>query len=286
MRRILVATLVLTAAAASAHAQETVLLRIGGQAGSVNHYLSVMETFVRGGQLAAMMPDTTVPFQRMTTYATRTLTAVSGDTLTFQEVVDSAKAEVPGMPQMAAMAPSMAAALQGRTTITRMDDRARIYSQEVTGGMAGMAGAGGQGMGAPGAPGAMGGGGRGTGGAGRMGGSARALFVLPARAVRVGESWADSVQTPGDGGAMTNTVATLTLVRVERNGGSRIAVVSMNGNQVSQTPMGPQNFSFTSELQIDLTGHRLARMAMTLTGTVQSRQGEMPVKIQMTQSLF
>src|SRR5690242_14214451 len=160
MRRTLLAASLLTLAAATGRAQEPILLRINAQPGQANRYQTVMETFMRGGPMAAMMsPDTNLPYTRMTMLSTRTMTRRSGDTLTFSEVVDSVSMEMPAMPQMAQMMGGAAAMMQGRTTTTKMDGRGRVFSAEMSGGaMAGMPGMGGPGGGGPGGgPGGRGG---------------------------------------------------------------------------------------------------------------------------------
>jgi len=274
MRRsaVVIASLLLVAASA-AGAQESITLRISGQPGQTNHYRGVMDTYMRpGGQMASMMSsDTTLPFMRMTTMMTRTLDAVSGDTLTFVEVIDSASMETPAAPQMSGMMGAMASQMRGQTTTQKVSPRYRIYSSEVTGGMAAMAG-----MGGPGGRGGM---------AGSR--SERPFMLLPERPVRVGETWSDTTTTPGS--SPTEGVnayeATFKLERVELAGSSRVAVVSVNGTQVSATPQGPQNFSISGEFHIDLTANRLAMATMTMTGTVQGRQGPTPVRIVVTQNL-
>jgi len=277
MRRTLYAVSLLALAATAAGAQEPVLLRIGGQPGRANRYQTVMETFMRGGPMAAMMnPDTNVPFSRMTMQSTRTLTAVTGDTLNFSEVIDSAAMEMPAMPQMAAMMGGVAGMMKGRTTVTRMDNRGRIFSTEVTGGaMAGMGGG-------PGGPGGRGGRG------GMMGGGNNnrpAPFILPAQPVRPGESWTDSTSFGGNGTDPAVSVrGTFKLERVEQLGGSRVAVVSWNGTMTTTGPMGAQVMNVLGEIHIDLGAQRLASMDMHMSGTVQTPQGEVPMRMHMTQA--
>ena len=283
MRRTLYAASLLTLIAGAARAQEPILLRISGQAGQFNRYQTVMETFIRGGQMAAMMsPDTTLPFSRMRMFSTRTLMSASGDTLNFQEVVDSAAMETPAMPQMAAMMSGAAAQLRGRTTATKMDSRGRVFSTEVTGGMA---------MGGPGGPGGPGGGPGmgGRGGRGGMGGRNNATpFILPAQAVRPGDTWSDSTTVTGNGADQpTVTVqGNFKLDRVDQHPGSQVAVITWTGTMTTTTPQGPQVMNVVGEIDVDMTAHRLAAMKMTMTGSVQTPQGEVPMRIQMTQALM
>lgn len=286
MRRTMFAASLLTIVASAAGAQEPVLLRINGQPGQANHYQTVMETFMRGGQMAAMMnPDTNVPFSRMTMLTTRTLTAKTGDTLNFSEVVDSASMEMPAMPQMAQMMGGMASQMKGQTTITKMDNRGRIFSTEIQGGMAGMAGmGGGQGMGGPGGPGGRGGRGGMMGGGNNRG---PAPFILPAQPVRPGDTWTDSTSTGGDGGNPAVTVkGTFKLDRVEQRGGARVAVVTWTGVITTTGQMGAQVMNAVGEIGIDLSSQRLSSMNMTMSGSVQTPQGEVPMRMHMTQAVM
>jgi hypothetical protein len=265
------ASLLLAVVATAATAQDAVLLRIAGAPGSSNRYQGVMDMFVRGGQMAAMMsPDTTLPMTRISTFNTRTLAAVAGDTLVFSEVVDSVRFEAPAMPQMAAMLGSAANQMRGQITQTRMDARGRVFGFVTMN------------------PNAAAGRGRGMGGGG--GGGQRTMFILPAQAVRVGETWNDSmhVAASSETEPATNLVATFKLERVDNRGGIRVAVVSMNGSMAQAGgPQGDVRFAMTGEFQLDLNNSRLAGVNMTLTGTLNSPQmGEMPVKMQMTQSLM
>jgi hypothetical protein len=232
-----------------------------------------------------MNPDTNVPFSRMTMQSTRTLTAVTGDTLNFSEVVDSAAMEMPAMPQMAAMMGGVAGMMKGRTTVTKMDNRGRIFSAEVTGGaMAGMGGPGGGGMGGPGGgPGGRGGRGGMMGGGGNN--NRPAPFILPAQPVRPGDSWTDS--TSFGGGAMDPAVTvrgTFKLERVEQRGGSRVAVVTWNGTMTTTTPQGAQVMNAVGQIGIDLSAQRLASLDMMMSGTVPTPQGDVPMRMHMTQA--
>jgi hypothetical protein len=261
MRRTLFAASLLTLVAAAARAQEPILLRISGEAGQFNRYQTVVERFIRGGQMAAMMsPDTTLPVSRMKMFSTRTLMGTSGDTLNFQEVVDSASMETPAMPQMAPMMAGAAAQLRGSTTATRMDSRGRVFSTEVTGGMA------------------MGGGGRGG----------PTPFILPAQPVRPGDTWSDSTTVNGNGvDRPTVTVqGNFKLDRVDQHPGSLVAVITWTGTMTTTTPQGSQVMNAVGEIDVDMTARRLAAMSMTMTGTVQTPQGEVLMRVQMSQALM
>lgn len=248
---------------------QEVRLRLGGTQGQFNRYESTMETWIRGGPMAQMMSDTSLPMSRMTTWSTRTLTTVSGDTLTFSEVIDSARSENPAMPQMAAMAGQMAAALRGMTTTMRMSPRGRIYGVQVGGGAA------------PAGPGGPGRGGRGMGG----GGNARPTYGFPERAVRVGESWTDS-SVVDESGVATNTLATYRLERLENRGSTRVAVISMNGTMASRMQQGSSTMSVTGEIKLDVTNSRLAELRLEMNGTMTGPRGDTPMKMVMQQRLI
>ena len=273
MRRpALLASLVLAAVTTAATAQDAVLLRVGGAPGSSNRYSSLMETFIRGGPMASMMSsDTTLPMMRITTVTTRTLTGTSGDTLTFAEVIDSVAMESPAMPQMAAMAGAAIMNMRGQTTTTHMDARGRIYQIEVNNPNADM------------------GAGRGGRMAGMGGGGQRTMFNLPVQPVRVGDTWNDSMNvaasSPTD--PATNLVASYKLERIDNRGGLNVAVVSINGSLAQVNPQGGQSrFAVTGQFQLDLSNRRLAAINMTMVGVVSSQMGDMPMRMQVTQSLM
>ena len=281
MRRSLLTLSALAMAGAAARAQEPVLLRISGTPGQANKYQMVNEMYVLGGQMAMMAPDTTVPFTRTTIYSTRTLLGSAGDTLTFQEVIDSAKMESPAMPQMGAMMGAQIQMMKGQTTTTKMSNRGRVYSSDVSGGMAAMGGpGGGPGMGGPGGRPGMGGPGRRPGGMGGGNRGGRSPLLLPEQPVRPGDTWSDSMNIDASGDQPAQSIrGTFKLERVDNRGGARVAVISWNGVMTTTTPMGQQVMNATSELDLDLTASRLASMTMTMRGSLQSPQGEMPVKM-------
>jgi hypothetical protein len=244
--------------------------------------------------MAMMAADTTLPTFRVHTYTARTLAAVAGDTLTYSEVVDSAQFEAPAMPQMAMMAGQMAGSMRGMTTVTKMDSRGRVLAIEVTPAPGAMGGPMGGVMGGPpmaGGPGGGMGGGRGRGGpmGGMFGGRGqRAFFLLPAQPVRPGDTWTDSMTVADSSGGMAIPPATLRatfrLERLERRGGSQIAVISMNGTLTSASPQGQSTMTMNTagEIQVDLTASRLASLTMESNGTVASPQGEMPMRMRIT----
>lgn len=269
----MIATLIAAAgstAVAQNAAQDPVYLRLGGAVGQTNKYQTQVDVFLRGPMASS---DTTVPSMRTVRYSTRTVNAVSGDTVTLVEVVDSARIESPGMPQMAAMMGNQAAAMRGVTTTTRMDSRGRLLSVETGNTLPGgeappTADPNARGMRMPGR-------------------NQRAIYVLPERAVRPGDTWTDSVITAGAGptDGPTNYLATYKLERVEQRGDFRVAVVSMAGNMVTNSPNGPQTMAVVGEMAYDITGRRLVNMTMNMSGVMPTPRGDMPMKMVFTHAL-
>lgn len=257
---------IMLALATTAQAQDAVLLRVGGQVGQINKYQSVMNTFFTSPQMMQMGADTSQPMLRITSFSTRTMTSIAGDTLVFAELIDSARGESPAMPQMSAMMGGGAAnAMRGQTTTTRMDARGRMFSVETSGG--GQAG------------------GRGGMGGGRQ----RAMYVLPEAPVRVGQSWTDSTSTPAAGDEPARSMmATFRLERVDNRGATRVAVIAMDGNMVQSTPQGgSQRFTIVGQFQVDLTASRLAQLNMTMQGNIpMGRGGDVPARILLESALI
>ena len=154
-----------------------------------------------------------------------------------------------------------------------------------------MGGGGPPGMGGgPGGPGGPGGG-PGRGPRGMMGGGNNrgpSPFILPPQPVRPGDTWTDSMTTGGGDNADQPTMSvqgTFKLDRVDNRGGSRIAVITWSGTMTTSTPRGPQVMNVIGEIAIDLTGHRLSSMDMNMSGTMQSPQGSIPMRVHMTQAV-
>ena len=276
-------------------AQESVLLRIGGTPGQSARYQNVMEMWMRGGPMAGMGGDTSLPFMRRTAFVTRSVVGVSGDTITVNELTDSAHVETPANPQMAPM--MQGAAGIGMQVTSKMNARGAIYSSENTTGMTAQQGAAMGANGPPQGPGGMSGmpgmGGRGgRGGRGGMGGmtrNQRTMFLLPEGPVRVGQSWTDTMIVVGSepGEPSTTFAATYQLQRIDNSGGKRLAVVTVNGVMTMANPNGNASLmNVTGEFQLDTGARRLQTMAMQMNGNIQSPQGEMPVKMQMNQTLM
>ena len=266
MRRQFIVIAILCAAAPlrAQGTQDPVYLRMGGQPGQTNRYQTVVDVFLRGPMAST---DTTMPSMRTSRFSTRTVNAVSGDTVTFVDVVDSARMESPSMPQMSQMMAGQAAAMTGLRVTTKMDARARLLSVEIADHAATpQAGPG-----------------------GRMPGRhQRPMFVLPERPVRAGDSWTDSVVIAGAGPTegTTNFLATYTLQRIEQRGNFRVAVISMAGNMVTNSPGGPQTMTVVGEMAYDITGRRLATMTMMMNGIMPTPRGDVPVKLSFRHELI
>ena len=144
---------------------------------------------------------------------------------------------------------------------------------------------GGPGMGGP------GGGPGGRGGRGGMmgGGNNRGPtpFILPAQPVRPGDTWTDSTSVNGNGTDPAMTVrGTFKLDRVEQRGGARVAVVTWTGTMTTSGPMGAQVMNAIGEIGIDLSSQRLSSMDMKMSGNIQTPQGEVPMRMHMTQAVM
>lgn len=262
--------------------QDPIYLRLGGTPGATNKYISTVDMFFRmGGQMASMMsPDTNLPTMHFTRGLTRHINAVDGDTITYVETVDSIAVESPAMPMMAGMMGPQVAMERGRTTTMRMDTRGRIVSMSITNPTNPDDPA------AGGTPPAGPGGGRGM-GRGMGGNNQRMMFVFPAQAVRPGDTWTDSVIMRGDreGDPATNFLATYRLVSIDTRQGVRTAIIAMNGTMATNGPNGPQILSTGGEIQFDVPGRRVASFLLTATGTVSTPQGDVPMRMRMSQSL-
>lgn len=255
MRRLIGSTLVLlTLGAGAAAAQDAVLLRFSGHPGESTKYRTTVETWIRGGPMASMITDTTLPMQQMTMWQTRTLTAATADTLTWSEVIDSASAAFPAAPAMAQMANQVIATLRGMTTVSKTDRRGRVYSTQVTSGQ--MAGAGGQ--------------------------NSNRFFALPEGPVRPGDTWRDSSTVPFPGGdGATTYVVNFRLDRIDHSGGAQVAVVSITGQVNAESSQASSNMQIDAEVHLDVPMGKVLSLTMDMHGTSHVQAEEMPMRVHM-----
>ncbi len=263
--RVLALSALLFAAAATARAQEPVLLRLGGVIGRPIQSRMVVAMYLRGGPFAAMGADTTVPTMRQLMFATQTLDSVKGDTLSFTAVIDSARAESPAMPSLSAMMESALAAAPKRSTV-RMDSRGRLLALDAPG-VGGFGAA---------AGGPLGGsrGGFGSGGPG---------YALPEQPVRVGDTWSTTTNLTGlPGDAATSGSMQYRLERIEPRGGAGTAVISMSGD-VWMSFAGTQAEMPTSGiLRFDIAAGRVTAMSATVAYLASGPMGDMTGRIELT----
>ncbi len=224
-----------------AEAQEPVLLRLGGPVGRPVRCRIVVNTFTQGIPIGVSVRDSTLPSSRLTLDLTMTLNAISGDTLSFTAAIDSAHGDSPATPELSPMLSAALAGAPGRTTF-RIDSRGAFISEDSASGAAGAST-----RRIPGAAGP------------RKGG-----FVLPIRAVRVGDIWADS--SPQRRPVSTPEIASRRLYRLERiepGGDSGIAVISMAATLTVQLPLGMTDVPSVGIARFDIAAHRVTAFAIT-----------------------
>lgn len=249
-----------------------VLLRMTPPDGQVTHYELTTETFVKGGQFAQMMADSNAPFMRVAAWQTSTVSATGAGEFTMTQVVDSARAEYPAMPQMAQMTPQVGEMMKGTKTVSRMTDRGRVVSVDVTLSpgleqLRAQAAGGGMGMGRS---------------EGRS--NLSSFWLLPPNPVRVGDTWRDSMSVALDSAGPSPTTMSFagayTLTRME----GRTAVIGITGTLTTSggTLASPLAFKVTGEAQLDLDAGRATAVTTDMTGSAPSPMGEVPMEVRMT----
>jgi hypothetical protein len=255
MRRFLTAVLVcacFTGIAATADAQEPILLRLDAPVGRITKYRTQTQSWLQG-----FPTDPTKPSMVKTDVTTESVTEVEGDVRTMSTVLDSDQLDVDDTD-----APLHAKnTLRGQTTVSRIDSRGRVLSSKVTREADAM-------RGQPPA-------------ASHAGGE----FTLPDGPVRIGDTWAATERMsmgPGTGGMHGEVQVTYKLQRVDLAHGARVAVISMNGAIVTWLePVGlrgqlkaipnaaPDMSSVSGELRLDLDASRM----VGLTVNIENRWG-------------
>lgn len=261
-RTLLLAAASTALAAAPARAQE-ITLRLTAPVGQVTHYRTVNQTWM---QFPGMpVGDTTLPATQQTIYTTRTVTGLDGTARVVTTVVDSSKMEAPGMPAMAGMMGGGRDMLRGMSTTQKIDPLGRVLSTDITP--------------PPGIPAQF--------AQNIARGSGRNSPVMPEGAIKPGDTWTDTMATAAPEGrgmpAETKIRIAMRFDRVERQGGARFAVISMNGTIQSDTAgaagEGLINGTMTGEVAVELEAGRIARSTSDLHAVAQSPRGTMPLRI-------
>ena len=263
------------APAPAAPTSEAVLLRLRGQVGQVRHIRMVMDNYVHFGAGEPPSGDSARPTMRMIQFATETVTAVSGDTVTVVLVTDSSRTAMTGLPVPGAMLDSLDS--RGLTMTTRMDGRGRVISSATRGNarleerMASVRRM------LPGVDTAL--------------ESSRGTPIrLPDRPVRVGETWADTASMPRAlGGPAGVVVATYRFERIEIRGGRRIAVIFSDVVMPPMTMEVPMRMSSgpmrtVGETEFDLDAGWIVRHSSTMTGSTHTEMGDISMRMVMRQT--
>lgn len=260
MKRALVPLTVLClgamAPAATAHAQESVLLRLAPEQGLVSRYITELEITLESA--AMPMLGSGQPMLTGRVYSTQQVVAVDGEVRTYRMVTDSTRMQSPAMPTLAQNIPDT----DGVSQTLRMDTRGRIVGiefedetvpPEVKEAMSQVQSVfGGMGM------------------------------ELPENPVRSGESWVARQQMEIPGG-MAGTMSmqlemTYVLERIEERAGARYAVMRMSGPMTMSGDQGQQvqvSASGTVEgtIVLDVSAGRLARYDGTMVMDVEAGAG-------------
>jgi len=255
MRSAVLGAGLLAAAAASAHAQ-AVQLRFTPTVGQVTRYRTMNQMWMSGDTSAAPVVSTL--------YSTRTVMAMDGANYVVKTVMDSTITAMPGGGEGGRGGrPGMGGDMMRGMTITQhVDPRGRVLSSEVAP--------------PPGLPPMVANMMRRTTGSG--GDNNRSQAVMPEGPISPGATWTDSMISSSGGGRGQQRqvvfIVTYRFERVDREGGHRVAVISMNGSpQVGVTG------TVTGQMAVDLDAGRLAHME-TRTA-IQSESGT-TMRMQMT----
>jgi hypothetical protein len=251
MRSAVLGAGLLVCSAVQAQAQ-AVQLRFSPPVGQVTRYRTVNRMWMTGDTSGAALTSTM--------YSTSTIASMDGPNYVVRTVMDSTVTVMPG--GMAGMGGDMT---RGMTIVQHMDPRGRVLSSEVTP--------------PPSLPPMMADAMR------RGGGSndAKGLTVMPAGAISPGYTWTDSLVTAAGGGrgrpAATVFTVTYRFERVAREGGTRLAIISMHGTQ-----RGGLSGTVTGDIGLDLDRGRVARSAMTML--MQAPEAGRSTRMRMTMDIL
>jgi hypothetical protein len=230
-------------------AQEPVTLRLTPTAGQTSRYRTGLVMFLT---MSGYQPaDTSRPFMVQCLEATRSVTAVRGDTALLRTVTDSARVDMPGSPGM--MADEIQHTLRGLTVAEKVDQRGRVLSRATAGPTV--------------SPSLIGG------VTSAMRGLSGRLPALPDPPVRAGETWSDSQPVGLEAaGLVSRGFARVTnrLDSLTQLGGSRAAAVSAAGTARYEV-ISPQfsmvvTGSSAGQALWDLDGGRLVRLSSQANG--------------------
>jgi len=240
----------LVAAAAPARPQ-SVQLRFTPPVGQVTRYRTANQMWASG--------DTSAAPALSTLYSTRTIMAMDGANYVVKTVMDST---VTAMAGGGGGRPGMGGdMMRGMTVTQHTDPRGRVLSTEITP--------------PPGLPPMVANLLQRNSGASNN----RSTAVMPEGPISPGYTWTDSMVTSASAGRGRQTqvvfIVTYKLERVERTGGARLAIISMNGSQ-----QGGLTGTVTGDMALDLDAGRLAHMVTNMT--VQSQEGGSVMRMRMT----
>jgi hypothetical protein len=247
---VLCAALVVASGVTEARTQ-AVQLRFTPPVGQVTRYRTVNQVWSSGDTSAAPVLSTM--------YWTRTVMAMDGANYVVKTVTDSTATVMPGG---GGGQPGRGGdPMRGMAITQHMDPRGHVLSSEVTP--------------PPGLPPFV------ANMLQRNAGSTnnRSTAVMPEGAISPGYTWTDSMVTSASAGRGRSLqvvyIVTYKFERVEREGGARVAVISMNGTQ-----QGGLTGTVTGEFALDLDGGRLAHMSTNMT--VQPSEGGSPMQMKTT----
>jgi len=217
--------------------------------------------------------DSTHPTMIQCALMTETVDSVVGDVRVVRMVNDSVRLDMPGMP--GTMPGTMQGMMRDMVVVMRRDSRGRVLSSEVRG---------------PNVPASTMGGLSGT-----MGGLMSKNPGLPEPAVRLGETWIDSMPLDIGTEAVQSTGYARVVNRLDSlltRGAARLAVVSATGLVHFDVEGGQMQMQGTAssegDVTWDLTAGRMTRFRTTTTGTMRmpSVGMVMPFRMRMRLSLL
>jgi hypothetical protein len=239
---------------AEADAQERILLRLDATIGRITKYRTQTQSWLPGSST-----DPAKPTVIKTDITTESITAIEGNVRTMVAVINSDELEMNDPPRR------LTNMLRGQKTVHRIDGRGRTLTSDVLREAELM---------------------RGQGPAPSHAGGA---FTLPEGPVRVGDTWVAAERMsmgPGTRGLQGEAQVTYRLNRIDRVGGARVGVISMNGaivnwlepdRQKGELKASPNTAaamsSVSGELRFDLDARRLVGLTLNIENRWGTPQG-------------